>query len=142
MLSGGFSLIKIIYGPKVTVKTKLLLDAAISNAKDAKGLSVFITDNKRAMYSLDRAVRYIDVTDYDIAGEDALCGFVKGVAACNSDHEYIYIDGVARIAGKQLSELAGIFYMLEKISAENKITITLTCSAAEADLPDFVKKFI
>ena len=29
-----------------------------------------------------------------------------------------------------------------EISAENKITITLTCSAAEADLPDFVKKFI
>ena len=135
-------MIKIIYGPKGTGKTKQRLDAANANAKDAKGLSVFITDNKRAMYSLDRAVRYIDVTDYDIAGEDALCGFVKGVAACNSDHEYIYIDGVARIAGKQLSELAGIFYMLEKISAENKITITLTCSAAEADLPDFVKKFI
>ena len=135
-------MIKIIYGPKGTGKTKQLLDAANAQVKDAKGLSVFITDNKHAMYSLDRAVRYIDVTDYDIAGEDALCGFVKGVAACNSDHEYIYIDGVARIAGKPLSELAGIFYMLEKISSENKITITLTCSAAEAELPDFVKKFI
>ncbi len=135
-------MIKIIYGPKGAGKTKRLLDAANEEAKGAKGLSVFITDNKRAMYSLDRNIRYIDVTDWDIAGEDALCGFVKGVAACNSDHEYVYIDGVARIAGKPLESLAGIFYMLEKISGENKITITLTCSAAEEELPDFVKKYI
>lgn len=135
-------MIKIIYGRKGTGKTKQLIDAANSNAKAAKGLSVFITDNKRCMYDVDRNIRFIDVADWAIAGEDALCGFVKGVAACNSDHEYIYIDGVARIAGKPLSELAGIFYMLEKISSENKITITLTCSAAEAELPDFVKKFI
>lgn len=135
-------MIKIIYGPKGAGKTKRLLDAANEEAKGAKGLSVFITDNKRAMYSLDRNIRYIDVTDWDIAGEDALCGFVKGVAACNSDHEYVYIDGVARIAGKPLESLAGIFYMLEKISGENKITITLTCSAAEEELPDFIKKYI
>ena len=135
-------MIKLIYGPKGTGKTKRLIADANENAKDAKGLSVFITDNKRCMYDIARNIRFIDVADWAVAGEDALCGFIKGVAACNSDHEYIYIDGVARIAGKQLSELAGIFYMLEKISAENKITITLTCSAAEADLPDFVKKFI
>ena len=135
-------MIKIIYGSKGTGKTKKLIAEANKNAQDAKGLSVFITDNKRCMYDVARNIRFIDVTDWNVAGEDALCGFVKGVAACNSDHEYIYIDGVARMSGKPLSELAGIFYMLEKISSENKITITLTCSAAEAELPDFVKKFI
>ena len=94
------------------------------------------------MYDVDRNIRFIDVADWAIAGEDALCGFVKGVAACNSDHEYIYIDGVARIAGKDIKELAGIFYMLDKISAENEITIVLTCSCAEEELPDFVKKYV
>ena len=135
-------MIKIIYGRKGTGKTKQLIDAANSNAKAAKGLSVFITDNKRCMYDVDRNIRFIDVADWAIAGEDALCGFVKGVAACNSDHEYIYIDGVARIAGKEIKELAGIFYMLDKISAENEITIVLTCSCAEEELPDFVKKYV
>ena len=135
-------MIKIIYGRKGTGKTNLLIDAANSNAKAAKGLSVFITDNKRCMYDVDRNIRFIDVADWAIAGEDALCGFVKGVAACNSDHEYIYIDGVARIAGKDIKELAGIFYMLDKISAENEITIVLTCSCAEEELPDFVKKYV
>lgn len=135
-------MIKIIYGPKGTGKTKKLIQAANENAQDAKGLSVFITDNKRCMYDIARNIRFIDVADWAVAGEEALCGFVKGVAACNSDHEYIYIDGIARIAGKDVKELAGIFYMLDKISNENNITITLTCSCKKEELPDFVKKYL
>ena len=87
-------MIKLIYGPKGTGKTKKLIDSANAEAQTAKGLSVFITNTKRYMYDLNRAVRFIDVNDWDIAGEDALCGFVKGVAACNGDNEHIYIDGV------------------------------------------------
>lgn len=135
-------MIKIIYGPKGTGKTKQLIDTANRNAQDAKGLSVFITDNKRCMYDLVRSVRFIDVKDYQVAGEEALCGFVKGVAACNSDHEYIYIDGVSRITGKKIDDLGGIFYMLDKVASENDITITITCSCEEKELPDFVKKYV
>ena len=94
------------------------------------------------MYDVNRNVRFIDVTDWAVAGEEALCGFVKGVAACNSDHEYIYIDGVSRITGKGVKELAGIFYMLDKIAGENDITVTVTCSCDEAELPDFVKRYV
>ena len=134
-------MIKLVYGPKGAGKTKQLIEAANSQAESAKGLSVFITDTKRYMYDLKREVRFIDVKDWAVAGEEALCGFVKGVAACNSDHEYIYIDGIARITGKELKELAGIFYMLEKISAENGITVTITCSCAKEELPDFIAKY-
>lgn len=135
-------MIKIVYGPKGVGKTKQIIAQANENAQQAKGLSVFITDNKRCMYDLQRSVRFIDVTDYHIAGEEALCGFVKGVAACNSDHEYIYLDGIARIAGKSIAELGGIFYMLDKLANDNDITITITCSCEEKDLPDFVKKYL
>ena len=134
-------MIKLIYGPKGTGKTKKLIDSANAEAQTAKGLSVFITNTKRYMYDLNRAVRFIDVNDWDIAGEDALCGFVKGVAACNGDNEHIYIDGIARIAGKELADLAGILYMLDKISGENGITITITCSCTKEEMPDFVAKY-
>ena len=134
-------MIKIIYGAKGTGKTKKLINAANDDVKGAKGLSVFITDNKRCMYDVNRNVRFIDVKDWAIAGEEALCGFIKGVAACNSDHEYIYIDGIARIAGKDLKDLAGIFYMLDKISGDNGIVITITCSCAKEELPDFIAKY-
>ena len=134
-------MIKIIAGAKGAGKTKKLIDAANKGVASAKGVLAFITDTKRYMYDLNRAVRFIDVTDYKIAGEDALCGFVKGVAAGNHDYEYIYIDGIARIAGKELSEMAGIFYMLEKLAAENNIVITITCSCPAEELPDFIAKY-
>ena len=134
-------MIKLIYGPKGTGKTKQLIDAANANLQSAKGLSVFITDTKRYMYDLKRDIRFVDVKDWNITGEDALCGFVKGIAAGNGDNEFIYIDGIARIAGKELKDLAGIFYMLDKVSAENGIIVTITCSAAKEELPDFVAKY-
>ena len=135
-------MIKVIYGAKGTGKTKILIDAANAAVENAKGHLIFITDTKRGMYDLERDVRFIDVTEYDVAGEAALCGFIKGVIAGNHDNEYVYIDGVVRIAGKPVAELAAFFYMLEKVSVSNTRTITVSVSAAKEELPDFVTKYL
>ena len=135
-------MIKVIYGSKGTGKTKMFIDAANAAVATAKGHLIFITDTKRYMYDLERDVRFIDVSDYDVAGEAALCGFVKGVIAGNHDNEYVYLDGVIRIAGKPVSELAAFFYMLEKVSEAGNLTITVTVSADKEELPDFVAKYI
>lgn len=134
-------MIKIICGPKGTGKTKQIIQSANTNAETAKGVSVFVTDTKRYMYDLNRAVRFIDVNDYAVAGEDALCGFIKGIAAANHDTEYVYLDGIARIAGKNLNELAAIFYMLDKISNDSGMVVTVTCSCDKSELPDFIAKY-
>ena len=135
-------MIKVIYGSKGTGKTKQLIELANAAIAEAKGHLIFITDNKRCMYDLEREVRFIDTTDFNIAGEAALCGFVKGVIAGNHDNEYIYIDGVVRIAGKPVAEMAEFFFMLDKVAEELKLTVTVTVSATEEELPDFVKKYI
>ena len=135
-------MIKVIYGSKGTGKTKQIIDAANAAVANAKGHLVFITDNKRCMYDLEREVRFIDLKDFDVAGEAALCGFIKGVIAGNHDNEYVYIDGVMRIAGKKVDELAGFFYMLDKVADQNGLTITVTVSAAREDLPDFIAKYL
>ena len=135
-------MIKIICGPKGSGKTKKIIDAANSAVAIAKGHLIFITDTKRYMYDLKREVRFIDCSDYAIAGEDALCGFVKGAIAGNYDNEYIYIDGIARIAGKGIGEMATFFYMMEKVAEMRGLEITITCSCAEEDLPDFAKKYL
>lgn len=135
-------MIKVIYGSKGTGKTKQIIDAANAAVATAKGHLVFITDNKRCMYDLEREIRFIDLKDFDIAGEAALCGFIKGVIAGNHDNEYVYIDGVMRIAGKGVNELAGFFYMLDKVAEQNGLTITVTVSAAKEDLPDFIAKYL
>lgn len=135
-------MIKVICGAKGSGKTKKMIDAANAAVAAAKGHLIFITDTKRYMYDLEREVRFIDVSEYDIAGEAALCGFIKGVIAGNYDNEYVYIDGVVRIAGKPVQEMATFFYMLEKVAKSDEITVTVSVSAAEEDLPDFVKKYL
>ena len=137
-----FIMIKVIYGAKGTGKTKIMIDAANEAVKEAKGHMIFITDSKRAMYDLEREVRFIDTSEYDIAGEAALCGFIKGVIAGNNDNEYVFIDGVVRIAGKPVQEMAAFFYMLDKVSKTNNLVITVSVSAAKEELPDFVSKYI
>jgi chromosomal replication initiation ATPase DnaA len=135
-------MIKVIYGEKGTGKTKMMIDAANAAIEEAKGHLIFLTDNKRCMYDLEREVRFIDVSEYDIAGENALCGFVKGVIAGNHDNEYVFIDGVVRIAGKPVSELATFFYMLDKVAKSNNLIVTVSVTGAKEDLPDFVTKYL
>lgn len=135
-------MIKIICGPKGSGKTKRIIDQANGTVASAKGHLIFITDTKRYMYDVNRAIRFIDVTDYAVAGEDALCGFIKGVIAGSYDNEYVYVDGVARIAGKPLADMAQLFYMLEKVSSERGLELWITCSCAEEDLPEFAKKYL
>ncbi|MBO7298038.1 MAG: hypothetical protein J6U60_03210 [Clostridia bacterium] len=135
-------MIKVIYGAKGTGKTKMMIDAANEAVKQAKGHLIFITDSKRGMYDLEREVRFIDTSEYDVAGEAALCGFVKGVIAGNHDNEYIFIDGVVRIAGKPVQELAAFFYMLDKVAKSNDLVVTVSVSATKEELPDFVTKYL
>ena len=47
-------MIKVIYGSKGTGKTKQIIDAANAAVATAKGHLIFITDNKRCMYDLER----------------------------------------------------------------------------------------
>ena len=135
-------MIKVIYGAKGTGKTKMMIDAANATIDKAKGHMIFITDSKRGMYDLEREVRFIDISEYDVAGEAALCGFIKGVIAGNNDNEYVFIDGVVRIAGKPVSELAAFFYMLEKVAKTTDVTVTVSVSATKEELPDFVTKYL
>jgi len=134
-------MIKIICGAKGSGKTKRIIDVANANAVGAKGCGVFVTDTDRYSHDVVRDVRYVNVADYNVAGEEALCGFIKGIIAGNHDIENVYVDGISRIAGKGLEELAATFYMLEKISNQNGLVITLTCSSEQDALPDFIAKY-
>ena len=133
---------KIIYGPKGTGKTKTIIESANQTLNTAKGHVLFVTDTARYTYDLNNQIRYLDVTGFDVIGEDGLRGFIKGLVAANGDNEYIYVDGIARIAGKDLADLKNIFDALEKLEKDFGVKFVLTCSAAKEDLPDFVIKHV
>lgn len=133
---------KIIYGPKGTGKTKAILDCANKSLDEAKGHVIFVTDTARYTYDLNNQIRYLDVSGFDIVGEDGFRGFLKGLVAANGDNEYIFIDGIARITKKNLSELGNIFTAMYKLEQDYDVKFVLTCSAAKEDLPEFVLKYV
>lgn len=135
-------MINIVYGPKGTGKTKQLIEKANAAVQTAKGNVVFVSDSTRYMYDLKREVRFIDLNEFHIAGEEAFCGFIKGVIAANRDNEYLFIDGASRITGKPLSEMAAFFYMLDKVSDNLGLSITIACSATREELPPFIAKYL
>lgn len=132
---------KIIYGPKGTGKTKTIIDLANGILEDAKGHVIFITDTNRYTYDLKYQIRFLDVTQFAIQGMDGFRGFIKGIVAASGDNEYIFVDGIARITGKPLSELGNIFAAMEKLEKDFDVKFVLTCSAAKEDLPDFILKY-
>ena len=133
---------KIYYGPKGTGKTKAIIDDANATVEKAKGHVVFITDTNKYTYDLTYKIRLLDVTKFAIVGQDGFRGFIKGIVAANGDNEYIYIDGIARITDKPLSELGNIFAAMEKLENDFNVKFILTCSADKKDLPDFVLKYV
>ncbi len=133
---------KIIYGPKGTGKTKAIIASANNALDQAKGHVIFITDTNRYTRELKYTIRFLDVTSFEVQGEDGLRGFIKGIVAANGDNEYIFIDGIARIAGKELKDLGGIFTAMEKLEKDFGVKFVVTCSAAKEDLPDFILKCV
>ena len=106
-------MIKVIYGAKGTGKTKMMIDAANAAVETAKGHMIYITDSKRGMYDLEREIRFIDTSEYDIAGEAALCGFIKGVIAGNNDNDGLDSGTIVAIAaGSTVVGGAGIFALV------------------------------
>jgi len=133
---------KIIYGPKGTGKTKAIIDSANKALEEAKGYIVFITDTNRYAFDLKYQIRFIDVTQYAVQGMEGLRGFLKGIVAANGDNEYIFLDGIARITGKPLSELENIFQAIEMLEKNFGVNFIVTCSASKEDLPEFVLKHV
>ncbi len=133
---------EIIYGPKGTGKTKQIIERANNVLDEAKGHALFITDTKRYTYDLKYQIKFHDVTGYGINSEEEFRGFLKGIVVASGDNEYVFLDGIARICGKPLSELGSIFEVLEQLEDGYDVKFVITCSAAKEDLPEFVVKHL
>ena len=131
-------MIKLIYGPKGFGKTKIIMDDINDAAKKAKGNVVFITDKSICSVSIDLNVRCVYTEEYGIKNVDELKGFIMGLVAGNSDIEYIFIDGILRIANCTLEELEDLFAAIRKLD----VKLELTVSAEKAQLPKFMLEYV
>jgi hypothetical protein len=131
-------MIKVISGEKGTGKTKIILDSVNETAKSAKGNVVFIQQKKAYSANIDFNVRCIYTEDYSVKGVSGLVSFVDCLMAGNSDIEYIFIDGILRIAECEVADLEAFAAEAKKLSAEYGVKFVLTVSCATDALPSFL----
>lgn len=133
-------MIHIIHGAKGTGKTKLIIEKANDSVID--GVSVFITDTDKYIYNLKHDIRFVNATDYDIATELGLLGFIRGLIAGNTDIQHIYLDGAHRLCCKDIVDMKEFYDKLGKIVDKVDLDITITVSLDEKDIPDFIRKYM
>ena len=134
-------MVNLICGSKGSGKTSRIIDKANADVKTAKGDCIFVNDTDRYMYDVDRNIKLIDVTEYPVAGEEALLAFVCGLAASRSDLTNLYIDGASRIAGCGPDKMKKFYDELGKLADKLSLSVTVTVSATAEELPDFLLRY-
>lgn len=132
-------MIKLIYGAKGSGKTKRIIANANEDVKTNKACVVFITDTNSLTASVDNAIRYINIKDYNVNSIDSFYGFIDGLVAANSDNAKIYIDGLNRFLVKP-DKMLKVMSELENSATSHGIDFVLTVSSEE--LPKELQKFI
>ncbi|MBO5776609.1 MAG: hypothetical protein J6R35_04485 [Clostridia bacterium] len=133
-------MILIIYGSKGSGKTKKIIDQANSSIAKELGDIVFISDTSRYIREIKYQIRFTNSKESNIKSEDGLIGFIQGMIEANYDIRLFFIDGIARMIGKEITEMASFFERLQVISQKTEATFVLTISADYEELPDFLKE--
>ncbi len=133
-------MVKLIAGKKGSGKTKHLIEAIHTAEKESKGNVVAIQYGSSLNIDIYHKIRLINIEDYKIGNYDDMYGFVAGLLASNYDTTDLFVDGILRIAGRDLDKIADMFDRIAAIS-EN-VNVVFTISADAADLPESVKKYL
>jgi hypothetical protein len=134
-------MIKVIYGEKGMGKTKILVDTANKLASDRSGDVVFIDDSSQLMYDLKHEIRFIDVSEFPIEGQNGFFCFICGIVSQNYDIEGIFIDGLNYIVKQKAKDLSDFFKNLKAFSEKYDIKFYITINGNNDDVPEFIKEF-
>jgi len=133
-------MVKLIPGKRGSGKTKILINAIHEAEKKSKGNVVAIQLGSSLNYNVNNRVRLINIEDYKIKGYDDMYGFIAGLLASNYDCTDIFIDGLLRIVGRDLTEVGRLLNRIEEIT--DSTCVTFTISVEPGELPDEVKKYL
>ena len=135
-------MIQIIAGKKGTGKTKRLIDMTNATAKEATNDTVFLDDDDRYMFDIDRKVRFVNAGEYHVHTPEMFVGFLSGMLSQNFDIGTIFIDAFCKLAKTDLNEAAWLFTAMEELSAKHNVTFVCSVSEDPANLPEFITKYI
>ena len=140
-VQGVVMMIQVFCGKRGSGKTKALIGLANDKVSESKGHVVYIDDNKRPLLQLDKAIRFVDASEYDLNQGKSFYAFLCGMISEDYDIDTIFIDGLFNIVDLVNEEAALLFSSLEKISNKNNIDFYINVTDVEG-MPDIVKQYV
>lgn len=134
-------MIQVFCGKRGSGKTKALIGMANDKVTESKGHVVYIVDDKRPLLQLDKAIRFVDTTEFDLKQGKSFYAFLCGMLSEDYDIDSIFVDGLFNIVDLSGEDAAHLFSLLETISDKNKIDLYINVTEIEG-IPEIVKKYV
>ena len=135
-------MIQVIAGKRGSGKTKRLIDLTNTTAREATHDVVFLDDDNRYMFDVDRKVRFINAEEYHIHSADMFIGFLCGILSSNFDVGTIFIDAFLKLCHTELADTELIVNVLKDLGSKQDVDFVLSLSADPEELPDFLKQYL
>ncbi len=140
-------MIQFIIGEKGKGKTKVLLDKANREVKEATGNVVYLDKNTQHMFELNNKIRLIDVTNYPLTDADEFIGFICGIISQDHDLEKVYLDSFLRIAkleeeNTDVETVKPVLMQLDAIGKQFHVDFIISISLTKEQVPDEYKDCI
>lgn len=135
-------MVRLIVGKKGTGKTKILLENVKRASEENRGNIIFINASDERICDLDLSVRVINAKEYKIKSFNEFSSFIKGATSQNYDITHIFIDGLFKIVGDDISGLADFVSELNEIAEKTDIDFFVTISADKENLPAEIYSYI
>lgn len=123
-------------------KTKALISTANEMAINSKGDLVYIDDDSRPIHELNRKIRFINSSEYELNDYNDFYGFLCGILSEDYDVEKIFIDGLLNIVKGNLEEAGSLFEKIEKLSQKYNVELYININVTKEEIPEFMKKYV
>lgn len=134
-------MIHVFYNKRGSGKTKALISLANEKVLVNNGNIVYIDDDNRPLLQLDRRIRFIDTSNFDLKKQESFYGFLCGILSEDYDIDTIFIDGLFNIVEENLQDAAHLFYCIEKLSTKNNVDFYINING-DNEIPDFIMKYV
>ncbi|MHC6178529.1 hypothetical protein ACYUJ6_01460 [Clostridium sp. JNZ X4-2] len=123
-------------------KTKKLIGLANEKAMIGRGHIVYVDDDKRPLCELNRKIRFIATSDFNLKKMETFYGFLCGILSEDYDIDTIFIDGLFNIIDGNLKDMSHLFYDIEKLSVEYRVNFYISINEEEEKIPEFIMKYV
>ena len=135
-------MIQVIAGKKGSGKTKRLIDLTNTTARDAEHDVIFLDDDNRYMFVMDRRARFINAEDYHISNADMFIGFLCGMLSSNFDIGTVFIDAFLNLCHTELQNTVEVVNTLAELGTKHDVDFVLSLSADPDELPEHLRQYL